>query len=149
MFPTKSEVLRKTPYTKLIMANDLIPEDVRQFIVDKIDSVAELEGLLLLRRNPDTEWDVEALAQRLYTNRQQTEDVLAHLYSQGFLEVKKGEPPTYHYQPGSLGLAEMVDRAAEIYSNYLVPVTNLIHSKPQTKVQQFADAFKLRKEDDK
>ena len=29
------------------MANDLIPEDVRQFIVDKIDSVAELEGLLL------------------------------------------------------------------------------------------------------
>ncbi len=131
------------------MANDLIPEDVRQFIIDKIDSVAELEGLLLLRRNPDTEWNSEALAQRLYTSQEQTEDVLTRLYSQGFLTVKESQTLSYRYQPSSLKLAEMVDLVAEIYSNYLVPVTNLIHSKPQSKVQQFADAFKLRKEEEK
>ena len=131
------------------MANDLIPEDVRQFIIDKIDSVAELEGLLLLRRHQETEWNSEALAQRLYTSQEQTEDVLKRLYSQGFLAVKESRTLTYRYQPSSLKLAEMVDLVAEIYSNYLVPVTNLIHSKPQTKVQQFADAFKLRKEEDK
>ena len=131
------------------MANDLIPEDVRQFIVDKIDSVAELEGLLLVRKNPGTEWIVEALAQRLYTTRQQTEDVINHLHSQGFLAVNESEPPAYRYQPDSPKLAEMVDRVAEIYSNYLIPVTNLIHSKPQTKVQKFADAFKFRSKEDK
>jgi hypothetical protein len=132
------------------MANDLIPEDVRQFIVDKIDSVGQLEGLLLLSRNPETEWDIQALAQRLYTSPQQTENVLAHLYSLGFLAVKDGEPAAYRYQPGSPGLAEMVERVAEAYSKYLVPVTNLIHSKPpQNKVQQFADAFKFRKKEDK
>jgi hypothetical protein len=47
------------------MADDLLPEDVRQFIVDKIDSLAELEGLLLLSRNAETDWSIEALAQRL------------------------------------------------------------------------------------
>ena len=130
------------------MANDLIPEDVKQFIVDKIDSVAELEGLLLLRKNQETEWDTEALSQRLYTSRQQTDDVLAHLYSKGFLAVKKGESPIYRYQPNSPEVAEMVDRVAEIHSNYLIPVTNLIHSKPQIKVQKFADAFKFRKEEE-
>ena len=31
------------------MTDDLIPNDVRQFIVDKIDSVAELEGGMLAR----------------------------------------------------------------------------------------------------
>jgi hypothetical protein len=42
----------------------------------------------------------------------------------------------------------MVDRLAELYSKYLIPVTHLIHSKPQTRVREFADAFKLRKEED-
>jgi hypothetical protein len=131
------------------MTDDLIPDDVRQFIVDKIDSVAELEGLLLLSRNPETEWSVEALAQRLYADHQQTDNVLTHLYSHGFLSVTEGAQPTYRYQPKSPDLRQTVDRVAEIYSKYLVPVTNLIHSKPQTKVQQFADAFKLRKRRDK
>ena len=131
------------------MADDLIPEDVKQFIFDKIDSVAELEGLLLLRRNPDTEWKTEALAQRLYTSWQQAENVLTHLHLQGFLAFKEGKSPTYHYQPNSPELAEMVERVAEIYSNYLIPVTNLIHSKPQIRVQKFADAFKFRQEEDK
>ena len=129
------------------MADDLIPKDVRQFIVDKIDSIAELEGLLLLRRNPETEWNIEALAQRLYTSHEQTEDVLTHLYLMGVLAIKESETITYGYQPSSPELAEMIDRVAEIYSKYLVPVTNLIHSKPETMVQKFADAFKLRKED--
>lgn len=131
------------------MTDDLIPDDVRQFIVDKIDSVAELEGLLLLSRNPEIEWDAEALAKRLYAERQQAEDVLIHLYSLGFLAATNSEPPAYRYQPGSPKLRQIVDRVAEIYSKYLVPVTNLIHSKPQTKVQQFADAFKLGKRRDK
>lgn len=131
------------------MADDLIPEDVKQFILEKIDSVAELEGLLLFSRNSEKDWSVEELARRLYASPQQTVDVLTHLHSQNFLAVKEGKPMTYHYRPGTPKLAETVDHVAEIYSKYLVPVTNLIHSKPQTKVQQFADAFKLRKKEDK
>jgi hypothetical protein len=131
------------------MGDELIPEDVRQFIVDKIDSVAQLEGLLLMSKNPETDWSIEALSQRLYTSHQQTEGVLTHLYSLGFLIVRENTPLTFHYQPKSAKLAEMVDRLAEIYSKYLVPVTNLIHAKPETKVQQFADAFKFRKKEDK
>ncbi|MDQ6788232.1 MAG: hypothetical protein M3033_15615 [Acidobacteriota bacterium] len=131
------------------MTDDLIPDDVRQFIVEKIDSVAELEGLLLLSRHSETVWNIEALAQRLYASHRQTEDVLAHLYSMGFLESGESEPLSYRYKPASPKLAEMVDRVAEIYSKYLVPVTNLIHTKPERKIQQFADAFKLRKRTDK
>jgi hypothetical protein len=74
---------------------------------------------------------------------------VAHLYSPGFSAVKNNVSLAYRYQPDSPKLAEMVDRLAEFYSKYLVPVTNLIHSKPQTKVQQFAAAFKLRKRQDK
>ena len=40
----------------------------------------------------------------------------------------------------------MIDRLAEVYYQHLVEVTNLIHSKTSKKAQQFADAFKWRKE---
>jgi hypothetical protein len=130
------------------MADELIPEEVRQFIIDKIDSVAELEGLLLLRNQAEMEWDSATLAQRLYINPQQTEEIFAHLHAQGFLAVKENNLISYIYQPNSPELAKMVNRVAEIYAKYLIPVTNLIHNKPQTRVQKFADAFKfIRRED--
>lgn len=131
------------------MANDLIPDEVKQFIVEQIDSVAELEGLLLISRHPEIEWSSENLAQRLYTTQQQTAEVLEHLFSLGFLANKEGKQSVYHYQPRIPALAELVESVAEVHSKYLIPVTNLIHSKPQTKVQQFADAFKFRKKEDK
>ena len=131
------------------MADDLIPEDVKQFIVNNIDSVAELEGLLLCSLNPETGWNAETLAQRLYINSEQAESILERLYAQGFLAVKEDKSKKYYYHPRSQQLGETADRVAEVYSKYLVPVTNLIHSKPQPKVQQFADAFKfINKEDE-
>jgi hypothetical protein len=41
----------------------------------------------------------------------------------------------------------MGDLLADVYARYLVPVTNLIHAKPKSRVQEFADAFKLRKDE--
>ena len=38
-------------------------------------------------------------------------------------------------------------RVAELYARYLIPVTQLIHAKPLTRVQEFADAFKLKKDE--
>lgn len=56
-----------------------IPEDVAQFIIEKIDSVAQLEALLLLRDNPQQQWDIAAVAKRLYIDDQQADKVLARL----------------------------------------------------------------------
>jgi hypothetical protein len=128
------------------MSPDFIPSDVAQFIIDRIDSVAEMEALLLLRSNTEEEWSVDALAKRLYISVQQTAYVLDRLSSGGFLSVR-GAPPVFRYQPGSPELQSLVDRACTVYSKHLVPITNLIHSKPKSRVQEFADAFKLRKDE--
>lgn len=128
------------------MSAELIPCDIARFIIEKIDSVAQLEALLLLCRSPGERWSVRAVAGRLYIAEEQTAQVLAYLCLQGFV-MKAGEPPYYQYQPSSRELQEMVDRVVEIYSKHLVPVSNLIHAKPKTRVQEFADAFKFRKDD--
>ena len=61
------------------MVDDGIPAELRDFIAKSIDSVAQLEALLLLRANPETSWDVVQLARRLYVNEAESDlhDVLA------------------------------------------------------------------------
>ncbi|MGH7830037.1 MAG: hypothetical protein ACREP8_07645 [Candidatus Binatia bacterium] len=125
---------------------NIIPDDVAQFILDHIDSIAQVEALLILRAHPDKDWDADRLARRLYISDQQTAEVLARLYRAGFLLASSGEPPIYRYGPTSNELKQLVDRLADVYSTHLVPVTNLIHSKPKSRVQEFADAFRLRKD---
>ena len=39
-----------------------------------------------------------------------------------------------------------IDRLADLYATHLVEVTHLIHSSLDRKAQQFADAFKWRKD---
>ncbi|MEX0806196.1 MAG: hypothetical protein WD688_23180 [Candidatus Binatia bacterium] len=128
------------------MNYELIPHDVRQFVLDRIDSVAHLEALLLLRSKPDEEWSCQAVANRLYIDQRQTAELLTHLHADGFVTATAGQSPVYRYQPASMELQQMVDRLAQIYSKHLVPITNLIHSKPKKRVQEFADAFRLRKD---
>ncbi len=129
------------------MDNKFIPDDVGQFIIEKIDSVAELEALLLLHSGPEKSWGVLVLAERLYLGEKEAFELLVGLCTKGLVVHKTSQPPSYQYQPGSVECRQVVDRLAEIYAKHIVPVTNLIHARPKTRVQRFADAFKLRKDD--
>jgi hypothetical protein len=129
------------------MTCQVIPEDIARFILDKIDTVAQLEGLLILRSTADGEWSAQSLAGRLYITEEETADLLRILCARELIITKAGKPPVFEYQPSSMELKEKVDRLARLYSKNLLAITSLIHSKPKTRVQQFADAFKLRKKE--
>jgi hypothetical protein len=132
------------------MTVDPIPSDVATFILDKVDSVAYLEALILLRVN-GRRWSVEELAERLYISAGETAEITSRLCADGLIAQERvtpeaSEPARYNFAPASQSLAELIDRLCESYSQHLVPVTNLIHSKQRSRVQQFADAFKFRKD---
>lgn len=125
---------------------DRIPSDVKQFILDHIDSIAQLEALLLLRGSPDTWWDPETAAERLYITVESCLPVLEGLTTAGLLlrnEREDDKEKGYRYRPDTGDLREMVDRLAYYYEKHLVPVSNLVHSKPKTRIQEFSQAFKL------
>jgi hypothetical protein len=128
------------------MAEDIIPNDVRQFILHNIDSIAQMECLLLFRSNRETEWTAEAMAKGLYVSEDDAAAILAQLQARGFLATSQASPLRYKYQPQSPEMEEITGRMADLYSHYLVPVTHLIHSKPKNRVQEFADAFLIRKD---
>lgn len=57
-----------------------------------------------------------------------------------------GGGPCVSIPAGDASWQQMVDFLAVIYAKHLGPITNLIHTKPKNRVQEFADAFRLRKD---
>ena len=124
------------------MVDDPVPGNLRDFIVRYIDSIAQLEALLLLRANPADEWTPAEVAARLYTSEQDAAEVLARLCDDALAFCNKG---IYRFGCETTELRDLVDRLAEAYSQQLIPVTNMIHAKPR-RIRQFAEAFKFRKD---
>lgn len=121
--------------------------EIQRFILANIESVAEVEALLLLRATRERAWSAQALALRLYIDERQTGEILKQLADRQFLIPDDGADVSYRYEPRSAELREGVDRLAQVYSTHLIAVTNLIHSKSKSKVQEFANAFRIRKDD--
>jgi hypothetical protein len=123
-----------------------IPEDVRRFVLTSIVSVPHLEAILLLRSETREPWNGARMAQRLYVTDHLANQLLADLFAAGILAVSGEDSAMYRYAPNSDELKDMIDNVAAAYAKNIVEVTNLIHSKTGKKAQQFADAFKLRKD---
>ena len=128
------------------MKGNFIPDDVRRFIVTSVPSIPHLEALLLLRDTTIPAWNAEILAQRLYIGTRQAADLITALHNSGFLVPIDGSPGNYCYQPSHPSLRVIVDQLAQAYREDLIGITNLVHSASSKKVQQFADAFKWRRD---
>ena len=128
------------------MAENEIPDDVRGFVIQHVDSVPVLEAIITLNQNRDEEWDTAKAGARLYVSEAMAGVILAQLAAQGiFSERESDGRRLYRYRPGAGGLGGLVDRLVEVYARALIPLTRLIHSKPSASVRDFADAFRLRK----
>jgi hypothetical protein len=128
-----------------LQAGDL-PEGVRRLIADSIDSVEQLEILLLLQQHPERTWTAESVARELRVSPLSAGDRLEDLTHDALVARVQGEE--YRYAPETAALDEAVKGLATAYTERRVTVINLIFSKPVDKIRTFADAFRLRKKGD-
>jgi hypothetical protein len=122
--------------------DDLIPPEVREFIIRHIDTVSQLEALLLLRANPEKSWDIATTASRVYASNEQIAEVLERFSAARFV-IREGE--FYRYLCTDADAEATIGKLADIYASHLIAVTNMIHQKNRN-LRSFADAFKLRKD---
>jgi Mn-dependent DtxR family transcriptional regulator len=120
-----------------------LPADVRRFILASVPSVPYLEAVLLMRAESGRAWQAGQLARRLYVPERTAAELLQQLRSNG-VAAAEGEQAV-RYAP-TAELAEVIERVVTAYTANLVAVTDLIHSRTDRRAQQFADAFRFRKE---
>jgi len=126
------------------MPETVLAADLRFFILNNINSVVQLEGLLLLQMQPNTPFTVEDISRRLYISEDDSRDLLSDLTERGFLAQRSKD--SFIYQPRTPELQAMTERIVDAHSHHLVLLTKFIHSQPRNKVQKFADAFRIRKD---
>lgn len=121
-----------------------IPSRVLDFLAEKIDTVPQLEALLLLWQEPTRCWRAEQLAARLYVSEQFALAILRSLHSQGLAGMDGVAGFCYSGSWDASGT--LMAEVAEAYRHNLVQIATLIHSRGSSAVRAFARAFDLKKD---
>ena len=128
------------------MTSQEIPARVLQFLAERIDSVPQLEALLLLWENPQRLWSEEELAGRIYVGRAVAATILQSLQRQQLVAAESAAAVRYRYNPQWDPSGEVMPEVAAAYRRHLVPLATFIHSRASTAVREFARAFDLKKD---
>ena len=120
-------------------------QQTRQFILKHIDSVPQLEALLLLWNSSPRFWSASEVADRLYISPQDAKVILQDLTQRRLLQ-SLSETEAYFYQPSSEEQDRLIAAVDETYRKEIVPISTMIHSKASRAVRDFAQAFKFTKE---
>jgi hypothetical protein len=128
-------------------AEGAIPEAVRRLLAERIDSIAQLELLLLLHRSAPEPWDAQRVAAELRLEPAWAEGELAELCRRGLCAEASADAPSYRFHPASSELEKAVATLAACYGDRRVTIIGLIYGRPNDPIRQFADAFRIRRED--
>ena len=128
------------------MADDF-PAELEQFIAQHIESLAQLEMLILMRQDRERNWDCAEMSRQLYITGDMCGGLVGDLERRGFVRRAPGSENAYQYHPATPEIDRLMTALAAIYQERRVAVITQIYSRPMKKVQTFADAFRLRRED--
>ncbi len=114
---------------------------MRAFIDRHLESVAQLEVLLLVRAAPERWSSVEEIARAQVSAPDAVGLALRHLCDQGLLAEQDG---SFRYEPGDD--ARMVDQLAEAYANRRAKVVAQVFSAPEGgAASTLAEGFRFRR----
>ncbi len=125
------------------MFEEDLPSGVQNFLAEHIQSVGDLEVLLLLKSNANRSWTAETIALQLRTNQQLAVRQLKTFESKGFLSSEGNE---YRYAPRSEGVDQQVSNLQKTYQERKISVINFIYSERLTQIRELAKAFIFRKD---
>lgn len=121
-----------------------IPSDVKDFIFQYIDSVEQLEILLLLSADPAKGWSSQELQLALRSNLNSIEKRLAILAWYKFIEKQGG---LFYFRPKDPQIIQILQGLTGVYKVQRHKIYELIFS-PMKKCRDFAEAFLITKPPD-
>ncbi len=123
-------------------SNSNVSDEVRQFVFECIDSVEQLEILLLLTSNRTKEWSAQETSKELRSSENSVEKRLESLCAMGFVTKSSTDPYRYHYNPKTERIENVIAELAIVYKEKRHRVLELIFS-PMKKARAFANAFRV------
>jgi hypothetical protein len=120
-----------------LTAGDL-SENLRQFLFEHIDSVEQLDMIVLLFEQRNKWWTAKAISEELRTSCSSVGNRIPVLQSLGIVGVN--EAGAYQYQPKSPELAALIENLVDQYKLRRHTILQLIFS-TMKRAKTFANAF--------
>lgn len=128
------------------MSESGFSKELEQFIAAEIQSLEQLEILLLLSGNPHRWWSANSVYEVVKSSPSSVEDRLNELTARGLLKHENQQERSYQFAPNSDHLWHLVSQLRDAYKERPVKIVQAIYSKPRDGVQEFANAFKFRRD---
>ena len=125
----------------LPMSETDVSNDVRQFLVENIRSIEQLEILLLLRASSDRTWTAQEVYQRVLTNETSVRESLERLREHCLIRVA-GES-TYQFVSNT-ETQEVLEKLAGLYKEKPARIIYALYGPQRAELDAFAQAFKFR-----
>jgi DNA-binding MarR family transcriptional regulator len=119
-----------------------------EFVLKHIDSVPQLEALLLLWDTRPRVWSVAEVAARIYVAPDTVRAIMQDLARQQLISCSSEEGDLYCCVSTSEDQNRVLEAVSETYRQEIVPISSMIHSKASRAVRDFARAFRFTKDRD-
>ncbi len=123
--------------------NDVLPERVQSFLRRHVQRIEDLDVLTALWRS-GRRWTVAELTSHLCTSDMSVRTALEQLRSSDAVANAGSEYWLNDAGEHQATIAQVV----EIWRTHKPRVIDFVYSRPSSGIRAFADAFRLRKEDD-
>jgi hypothetical protein len=120
--------------------------ELEKFIAEDIQSLEQVEILLLLSGSPDRWWSGRAVYEVVKSNPGSVDARLEELAERGIVQRQKQVETEYRFSPPDEKIWKVVNELRDAYKERPVKVVQAIYSKPPDAVQEFARAFRVRKD---
>ncbi len=129
------------------MGENSITLELRRFIANHIQSVEQLEVLCVLFADPNRSFSISEVLHRVQSSEKSVADCLDAFRAAGFLAVEPGGK--YRFAPANEPVKDLVGKLIQTYRERRVSVIECIYARASDTIQDFADAFRLRKDKEK
>jgi hypothetical protein len=126
-----------------------LPPEIVAFAAEHVWSRDELYALVLLVRDDEQWWDAQTMAAQIGLNVPSTRLILDRFVARNLLDVRISDDVRYRFSPGPADLRETTERFVETFQKSPALVMQLLLPRRRRSMEDFSDAFRLRRDDDR
>lgn len=126
-----------------------VPPPVLAFLADHVRSLEELQLLIAVIQSPDRWWDAAAAARELGIPGPVARRAFDHLAARNLLDIRITGDVRYQFRPGTDQLRADALAAEQAYRLDPLAVVQGVTGTAKRGIRDFADAFRIRRDDDR
>lgn len=124
-----------------------LPPVVVEFAAQHLRTLEQLQVLMTCVEGRDRWWDAGSMGRELGLGATAARQALDHLARGNLLDIRITGDVRYQFNPGTAELEEAALACAAAYRTNPVAVVQLVAGSSRRSVRDFADAFRIRRDD--